>query len=400
MHTLEGVGRLAAVSLLVALAAVAGCASAASEGDAADDDALGVVRSEVQVQGVGYQFAVVQDGSRAAKSTGALEVPLRKPDGTIATITSHQPPFNFPVLLQMRGTCGVTFISPHYAITAAHCVDGTNVPDPANNTLAVNQYDVSTANLSSIYLASQVNGLWPDYQPAAGTMNSVPGYVQTSYSCKVVSRCSYTTYNCTTGGDVAMLYCGNRPSGASWLPVATTEQSLGDVEMYWFHELLATFPIQPVISGTTSDFDRWNHYGALGTNSNALTNQMANWHYVAARTNGLLPLKSIPFSNGVQHRRINNFGGTDLFGCHGTSGSGVLQRGSTGELELLGPAANPGWTTATLCNHPYNLQPGGNGLTYTANSYVQQLQSKYSRSLLLDRNPIVFDPGGPILVAN
>src|SRR5262249_6879470 len=141
--------------------------------------------------------------------------------------------------------------------------------------------------------------------------------------------------------------------------------------------------------------DRFNHYSVLSGSS--LAAHMDNWHYIAGPTNALLPFKSIPWPGGVARKRVNAFGGTDLFGCHGTSGSGVLQRNAAGNLELLGPVHTAGWTTARLCNNPDTLQPGQLGLTYESNAATRQLQSKFSRALWLDRIQIVVvDP--PVVV--
>lgn len=397
------VSPLLALSLLVVASA---CAAGPAEDADGSDEATGVAQSEVQATDGWKQFAIVQDGSRAAKSTGALEVPLRRADGTQATITSNTGLWGLPIQLPARGTCGVTFVSPHYAITAAHCVEQSNVPDPANNTLTVRQYDVTNASLLALNAAALIKGTYPSYEPLSTAMKDVAGYQSTAYTCKLVSRCASflipesPALNCDFSGDIAMLHCSNRASDAPWLPVAPSDPLVGPVEMYWFHELLSPIPLDPPAVGAPAvDFDRFAHYSSLNAlASDKLAARLANWHYIGSKTNALLPLKSVPWSNGEPRKRLFNSTATDLFGCHGTSGSGVLQRNAAGDLELLGPVSTSGqWGANRLCNHPDDFEPGRTGLSYTPNDVTLKMTSKYSRNLMLDRFPITV-PRFPVAV--
>src|SRR3954464_3541179 len=81
---------------------------------------VGTTREEVQTQDMWRQFAIVQDGSIASKATGAIEVPIRDANGQLVSVATNSGS------LAVRGTCGVTFISPHYAVTASHCVSSAN----------------------------------------------------------------------------------------------------------------------------------------------------------------------------------------------------------------------------------------------------------------------------------
>lgn len=376
-------------ALLVLPLLVAACTVPASESESDED--LGTTSEAVQFLNMFKGYVIVQDRSTAAKATGALEVPIR--EGGVQATTSNG--------LPVRGTCGVTFISPHYAITASHCVDSNNVPDPTNNPILVHQYDVSGAELLALAVTSVADGYFPNIHPRTRRASSVAGYQISTYSCKVVSRCQYGAFNCTTGGDVAMLHCGDRPSNASWLPVASSDPMSGPVDMYWFHELLSIPNDAP--SPTSSDlFSQYQHY-TLYPNAGTVAGQKQNWHYVNAATNDLLPLKSVPFQNGTPRTRLGlttNGVATDMFGCHGTSGSGVLQRNAAGNFELLGPVrSGGGWVSNRLCDNGSTLQPGQLGITYEQNTYVNSLQSKYSRSLMFDRSQIIYLPPGGGVVA-
>lgn len=59
---------------------------------------------------------------------------------------------------------------------------------------------------------------------------------------------------------------------------------------------------------------------------------------------------------------------TDLQGCHGTSGSGVLQERASGEYELLGPVSRGAWT-GRLCSTP--TSPGMSQIAYSNLNYTQ-----------------------------
>lgn len=382
--------RSALVAIPFVLTLLAGCASDIETADDAVEKTAAVTEPIQLIDFLAGQAALAQDNSVASHATGALYVPFLDADHTVKTVTARFPPFitrTYPV----RGTCGVTFISPHYAITASHCVSDVNAYDPANQTFTVRTFDITTANGTQLLLDSDLGGTFPNF---TGTpASTVPGYNATALSCKIVSRCAFSgssDYNCGASGDVTMLRCGDRASNAPWLGVAGTDPGVGPVEMYWFHEVVNA-PLDAASATTATTQSLVPHYTNLTPG-----NEINNWHYIGAPTNVLLPLKAVDWSGGVPHKRTSA-GVTDLFGCHGTSGSGVLQRNASGNLELLGPVhTGGGWASSRLCNDPTTAAPGVFGLTYTATSQVQYLTSKFSRSLLIDRSVLQFP--GPIVV--
>jgi hypothetical protein len=365
-------------SLLGVLLAV-GCSS---EPDADIDERTGVASDAVDLAAIpANQAAIVQDGSTPSKATGVVFIPFL--DG------NHAPTFvpsaqygNLPV----RGSCGVTFVSPRYAITSSHCFSNANAYDPANQTFTTMTFDVTQANVNDFYFDAAMEGTFPDYTPIFGqTMNQAAGYTSTSFTCKIASRCTgpgASAYNCdgVSAPDVTMLYCSTRPTPRPWLAIASDSATTGAVYMYWFHELFMT----------NNNPDMIAHY----TNYNA-ANRSSNWHYLGAPTNAFLPFKSVPWSGGVQRGRFgagsDNDVRTDLYGCHGTSGSGVLSL-SGGTYKLLGPVHNGGsWASGQLCDDPNALTPGapnGHGLTYSSNTSVNNLvNAKYLATLQADRTP-------------
>lgn len=352
--------------------------------DALDGPQLDHRTSEVQLDPLYEHFQLVQDKSRASRATGSLEVPILA-DGKLQTVPSKQPP-PFPPWYNVRGTCGVTFISPHYAITAAHCVSGANLPNPTS-VFPVYTYDITgVVETWQLEFTAFNQGAFPDYEPLGGgnTAADVPGYTRVFHGCRLTARCSDffgPRYNCgSMDADIALINCvRGREEVAEWLPVAKDDPETGPVEMYWFHELLSMPTTWPA-SGDPDQVDRWKHYTILGSEAD-------NFHYLDSRYNALLPFKSVPWPDGTPRTRraYDPFEtATDLFGCHGTSGSGVLQFGADGELELLGPVQHGGFGD-DLCTDPANFHPENKNVTYTRNVYTRQLEALFQTVLDADR---------------
>lgn len=377
------------LALATSVPSIAGCVDA-SHFDATD---LKSHSSEVQGSLRSEHFDIVQDGSRASRATGMLAVAIRNARGDQETVPSNAKP-PLPSHYYVRGTCGVTFIAPHYAITAAHCVSGANLPDP-NTWFPVYTYDIRGMRDDwTLEFTTFTSGMFPNYEPLGGGASAadLPGYERQDHPCQVRARCSTTfgpQHNCTIGADIALLYCPLRPRDAEWLPVADADPQTGSVDMYWFHELLSMPTAEPPESAPPEEDDRFTHYTRWTQGMNA-----ANFHYLDSRTNAILPLKSIPWPDGTPRTRLGPGGaatGTDLFGCHGTSGSGVLQRDAQGNHELLGPVAEGAswWQQFRLCTDPDPMlhRPGVFNISYTSNASTQQLETAFLAELTANRGP-------------
>ncbi len=368
--------------LLFGMAAAIGCEEeevpVACDGEAMD---VGEANQEVQYAYNGNHFGY--DGmSYVTNKTGALFCP-KKQNGDWWTVGGGS--------IQVRTTCGVTFVSPHFAITAAHCVNGDHC---GGETLTVESYQLSGLDGEAAEDAREIvrtgANTWPFWR-SAKKLTSADGYNVTKYNqCSVVARCAdfedvYDPYNlCRRGNaggfkaDIALIYCADRPGSAPYMPVAETEDELEPICMHWPHE---------VVDGHgmfTDGTDLWNHYTEYSNWGN-------NYHYLGPigvkGYKQLMPLHSRPWYNSwIRPRRTvravtasddkGDYMWTDLFGCHGSSGSGVMKTiGRT--HHLLGPVktGNAWWSNERLCvrTGSSNYKPLGEVLAYTQLKYTQAL---------------------------
>ncbi len=197
--------------LLCSLFVAAGCDAPESDLDALTDEA----ELRAQWDSMFRHFELAQDSSVAARATGAVLEPIRDARGVPLATPSGDP---------FRTSCGITFISPRYAVTAGHCVDETPGTPPV---VTVEQYDVTELDLWSVAFGSVVEGVFPDIERVY-PIEEQPGYEVDTYACEVVSRCadrfvSHEPYNCSLNADIALVYCPDRDSTAAWMPVANSD---------------------------------------------------------------------------------------------------------------------------------------------------------------------------------
>jgi hypothetical protein len=263
-------------------------------------------------------------------------------------------------------SCGLTWVSHHYGVTAAHCVKHLGIRERRLTVeeVIVEQLDpVQTANYMTV-LGSWSTGFQP-----AGQLTT--GYATRRYTdCYVSRRCGTDDIGGRQGCpiaetvDIALVKCPNRdfsehadttsallPSN----PVDIDDQVTLPVNTWWFHEV---YNLPTEDDGT----DRWHNYGKyLGK-----TQANQNWHYT--REHQLLPLVSIFYPNGTPYstvpslRAVLNDMDTPI--CHGTSGSGVFIFGTN---ILLGPAISAGSNSQIsdrLCEPADRAVPGTSLTTY------------------------------------
>jgi MYXO-CTERM domain-containing protein len=310
----------------------------------------------------------------AARATGALFAPQL--DGSRNPVVSSNG-------IRIRGSCGVTFVAPSFAITAAHCVGST---DSDLDHLVLEMYRPTPTIEAGFLRATALSGSFPDFQHPRLDAND--GYFFDRYPCQLFARCSEKfggpvgcEASASAGQDTALIFCQGTPGlKYGFIEVAAEEAAEAEVFMPWKHEIYD-------VPADTDD-ERWQHYVLFppslpaddaGTGTPDYTQ---NYHYFGQdqsdiEQNQLLPLVSVDFLPGTAqatpHSKLtatDTTVSTDLLGCHGTSGSGVLQPGRGGAFELLGPAVlgNPE-NDDYLCDHipaldGFTRDPGCLGLSY------------------------------------
>ncbi len=312
--------------------------------------------------------------------------PQRHADSTPVTVEG----------IPIRTACGATFITPNFAITAAHCVDGNSFPTGGPVTLQ--NIEISTISKSDFMQARVVN---TDADEPADWYLEHPftdGYNVTNYTCTIEQRCDerygdivgpcdYANGNPFNSKyvDIALLFCRERPETARYYLVSkySKEQQGSPVCMHWFHEVSNMPTDEPPAASPL--YNDWYHYTRyLG----GLPGRMQNYHYYGDDKNQPIPLRTKYWYMGKMriNRRIvslqgGTMGGTDLFGCHGSSGGGVFS--TSGGHRLLGPAVNlsgNAWEDR-LCVDVTQTAEYGIGkesLMYTRLAYTRGL-TKYAR---------------------
>lgn len=316
--------------MLACLATLAGCYDDLDTGHAGHEIQQDFMMSRSHVDYLNRPG----DGEIAAK-IGVVYSPWYDSDGTPQMGESGYP---------LRGTCGVTFVTPVLAVTAAHCVPGDRIPDPERQPLTVEQYDVEGADAAHLALFTEVTGAWPAYQ--SPQLTAFDGYrLIGRHQCHVVARCEFGDYRCplSVEADVAVLRCGERATG-DYSPIAPDDPAHDDdagIANFWLHEVHD----MPIVA---SD-DRFDHYTVWDP-----ADKGRNFHYHGSPINQMLPLRSLPWPTGAPRRRLGRIGTeirTDIPVCHGTSGSGVFAPTELGRHAYLGPMSAARGVGDRLCNH-------------------------------------------------
>jgi MYXO-CTERM domain-containing protein len=275
-----------------------------------------------------------------AWASGVMTIPAESTGGARLFAPS---PANNPI----RYSCGITLVSPSYAITAGHCVTDS---DSDTSAIKLRLYRI-TPELAKTYVPAALSGTYPSYsQP---NLSASDGFLFDEYDCTLQNRCYGGSGNPAIDcpdptKDMALLHCDGRPGDKYGFVNANSQgDPIGkEALVHWAHEVLDLGAPEASLPQ-----DRLDHYVAHGTSPEQ------NYHYFDGAAD-LLPLRSITWSDGTP----TSWGGSywsDLHGCHGTSGSGMLVRvGTTPVYELVGPVARGGSAfAARLCEQVPN--PGG-----------------------------------------
>jgi hypothetical protein len=249
----------------------------------------------------------------------------------------------------------------------------------------VKTYDVSAMSDATLAAGTMINGgNYPNWS-ASHTFTPAEGYLVSTFHCRLIAKCD-TEWglfgDCPAKGipetnvDIALLKCEDRPANSPSLPVVASDPETGPVEMNWFHEVyrIATQPDEAQIPPGA-----FAHYTALDTD-----HPEENFHYLGASVgagekNQLLPLRALPWPNNTPRTRNGAFSATvvstDLYGCHGTSGSGILELNGTGGHSLLGPVSKAGSKgfVGRLCEHGPDTSPGAPLMGYTRAKFTRAL---------------------------
>jgi hypothetical protein len=270
--------------------------------------------------------------------------------GLLARLTEGGAPLFDPDGRRVGASCGVTFVSPSFAVTADHCVEDS---DPE---LLVEAYRPTLALNQGFSAASILSGGFPEYEHAR--LGPEQGYHTDRFACHLFAHCNFDSPGpCPQQSpDIALLECDGRPGDRyGFLDVATDDRPDAEPFMPWKHEVY--------------DLDQSPASDLFARYTELPVEYADNYHYLALGVDGrelhqLLSLASTRFAADVPHRKLalDEHVLTDLMGCHGTSGSGVLQRSEQGPWQLLGPATfGDTELSRFLCDHQPSLSGGVHG---------------------------------------
>lgn len=360
--------RLASVASLLI-----GCDASPPDDEESPDD----FRVQLDRQANAYEVSLAPSGATAnvERARGAIHVTSRHNDGTPKQAVDGT---------SVRHTCGAILIAPSYIVTAAHCVDQYDIPDPDANTVTLEMYrPKSWLNWMPATVLSTL-GAWFDFTHPQMFF----GYETDEYTCELKVRCGTNwgpQIQCNyPNADTALLRCEGEPGNTHGVVnIADTDIDNASVFMPWAHEVYD-------IEGAPGDGLWYDHYTSYAS---GMEN---NIHYFGDGRNQLLPLRSVGrwvkdlFIVNRKQNYDNNLGvrWTDLVGCHGTSGSPVFQwNATTQDYEYLGPISrgyffnksvgNGVPESQQLCQEPTLHDYGKASLGYSKLEHTQHV-AKYA----------------------
>jgi len=333
----------------------------ACSGSAEGPSAIGHSSANVELSGADKVFVLA---TRLSDESGAdarsREMASLATGSLLARLTRDGAPLFDPDGRRVGASCGVTFVSPSFAVTADHCIEDT---DPE---LPVEAYRPTLALNQGFTAASILSGTFPNYEHAR--LGPEHGYYADRFACHLFARCSFDSPGpCPQlSPDIALLECDGRPGDRyGFLDVAMVDRLDAEPFMPWKHEVY--------------DLDQSPAPDLFARYAELPLDYADNYHYLALGLDGrdlhqLLPLASTRFAVDVPHQKLafDEYVLTDLMGCHGTSGSGALQRSELGPWQLLGPATfGDDELGRFLCDHQPSLfgrrhGPGVPGISYAS----------------------------------
>lgn len=326
------------------------------------------VQADWENIGNGYWSVALEDDAAEPRRlmTGVVlgEVKLQ--------VLDHNPKW---ITITGRATCGMTFVSPTYGVTAAHCVDSFDIGEQFTvQQLDTRQLSRNAVNAQASVVGSGLSGYWPAWEHAT-TMTANAGYRVTERACTVARRCSTADggrYQCpfSEESDIALIHCPDRLRLQPFADTMSSNPSLGsDIEVDWYHEVVDL----PMYDDGS---EYWDHYGGRD-DSNPY---FRSWHY-RPQGHQVLPLISRTFADGTPYSLTVTSPNSlqyDTPICHGTSGSGVFLAGTT---TVLGAALSSGTLSGRLCHPMDQTTPGTANFSSTRPVHAHKLATtKEARS--------------------
>jgi hypothetical protein len=284
-----------------------GCEGGAAESTSDSRGASSSLWPDAVMYNGDHDFFALDRGTKKVNlATGALYCSERNKDLSIRRTDKGN---------TVRVTCGLTFISPRYAITAAHCIDDNSCGGPGMS-FTVRQFDVSALDTARMREATALRNVTDsDYEnwQFSDQLTPADGYRTTDYTCVTKAICSSAHGErnnelCPTyEADISLLYCPERPKDAAYVDVAT-DVKLGDrVRTHWFFEL-SNFPLPGSCDEPECDMVNQFYNTIVPAYINGADTKK-NFHYIGfgkSRETQLFPLVSVPWGSRTGNESGNS----------------------------------------------------------------------------------------------